>query len=63
MLYFSKITLASASSIAQNLILLQRNGSYASHQLLWKLFFSEQERCFLYRHDQLDNGLPVFWVL
>lgn len=63
MMYFSKITLEPSMSLVGNLMELQRNKDYASHQLLWKLFSEEQERRFLYRQEMLENGLPVFWVL
>ncbi|WP_226982094.1 type I-E CRISPR-associated protein Cas6/Cse3/CasE [Vibrio harveyi] len=63
MMYLSKITLAPSATLAEHLLMLQRNDAYAAHQLLWQLFHGESERQFIYRQEFQSNGLPIFWVL
>lgn len=62
-MFLSKVTLVSSTQSAIELAKLAGNGVYASHQLLWRLFPNEDERNFLYREEQGDNGRPVFFVL
>ncbi|WP_026960490.1 type I-E CRISPR-associated protein Cas6/Cse3/CasE [Aliagarivorans taiwanensis] len=62
-MYLSKVTMVSSTQTAQELAKLQRNGVYASHQLIWKLFADQQERGFLYREEKGATGLPEFYLL
>lgn len=62
-MHLSKITLAQSATLAETLLMLQRNDAYAAHQLLWQLFHQQSERQFIYRQELMPNGLPVFWVL
>jgi CRISPR system Cascade subunit CasE len=62
-MFLSKITLVPTSQSAVELAILAKNGVYASHQLLWKLFPNDSERNFIYREEQGSNGRPFFFVL
>lgn len=62
-MYLSKVTMVSSQQTAQELAKLQRNGVYASHQLIWQLFSNHTERSFLYREEMGKTGIPEFYVL
>ncbi len=62
-MYLSKIRMRHSSQSVNELVRLGSNGSYASHQLLWKLFTSDKERSFLFREEVGQYGLPQFLVL
>ena len=62
-MYLSKVTMKSSPQTAQELAKLQRNGVYASHQLIWQLFTNDAERSFLYREEIGATGMPEFYVL
>ncbi len=62
-MYLSKGTMKSSPQTAQELAKLQRNGVYASHQLIWQLFTNDAERSFLYREEIGATGMPEFYVL
>lgn len=62
-MYLSKVTLNPSAQTATELAKLNTNGSYASHQLLWRLFTQEKERNFIYRQELSQGGLPMFYVL
>lgn len=62
-MYLSKINMFDSLRGREELVRLGRNGSYAAHQLLWKLFSEADEREFLFREDQGVDGLPEFYVL
>jgi len=62
-MYLSKISLQQSSQTARELAKLSTKGSYASHQLLWKLFTDEEQRNFLFREEMDQGGLPLFFVL
>ncbi len=61
-MYLSKISLAPGGAgqvIAQ---VLERNGAYAEHQLLWQLFSEDSQRSFLFRQEMAAGGMQ-FYVL
>jgi len=62
-MFLSKISLQQSSQTARELAKFSSNGSYASHQLLWKLFTDEDQRNFLFREEMDQGGLPLFFVL
>lgn len=62
-MFLSKISMIPSAHSAQALLELAKNGAYASHQLLWKLFTDQQSRNFLYREDISSNGLPSYLIL
>tara|TARA_B100000902_G_scaffold194725_1_gene186031 strand:- start:83 stop:751 length:669 start_codon:yes stop_codon:yes gene_type:complete len=62
-MYLSKVTMISSPQTAHELAKLQRNGVYASHQLIWQLFSSDTKRSFLYREEMGATGMPEFYVL
>ncbi|RAW90362.1 type I-E CRISPR-associated protein Cas6/Cse3/CasE [Photorhabdus laumondii] len=62
-MYLSKIVLRQSSQTANILAKLSANGVYTSHQLLWKLFSTDEKRQFLFREEIGIMGLPVFYVL
>lgn len=62
-MYLSKVTMVSSTQTATALAKLQHNGAYASHQLIWTLFSSQQAREFLYREEMGSAGLPEFYLL
>lgn len=62
-MFFSKVSLLPSMQAQQALVRLQKNGAYAAHQLLWRLFTEHQERPFLFRDDTQSHGFPQFWVL
>ena len=62
-MFLSKVTMISSPQTAQELAKLQRNGVYASHQLIWQLFSNVTERSFLYREEMGITGMPEFYVL
>lgn len=62
-MFLSKIALVPSHDTKNELARLQKNGVYASHQLLWKLFTEENERPFLFREEQASNGMPEYYVL
>lgn len=62
-MFLSKVTLASSAQSAIELAKLSKNGVYASHQLLWRLFPYEEQRNFVYREEQGVNGRPHYFVL
>ena len=62
-MFLSKVTMISSPQTAQELAKLQRNGVYASHQLIWQLFSNYTERSFLYREEMGSTGMPEFYVL
>jgi len=62
-MFLSKISLQQSSQTARELAQFSSNGSYASHQLLWKLFTDEEQRNFLFREEMDQGGLPLFFVL
>ena len=62
-MFLSKVTMMSSPQTARELAKLQRNGVYASHQLIWQLFSNDEERSFLYREEKGATGMPEFYVL
>ncbi len=62
-MYFSKVSLQNSMQAKESLVNLRKNGAYASHQLLWRLFPDEEQRQFLFREELATNGLPVFFML
>ncbi|OCA55000.1 type I-E CRISPR-associated protein Cas6/Cse3/CasE [Photorhabdus namnaonensis] len=62
-MYLSKVVLRQSSQTANILAKMGANGVYTSHQLLWKLFSSDEKRQFLFREESGIIGLPVFYVL
>lgn len=62
-MFLSKVTLASSAQSAIELAKLSKNGVYASHQLLWRLFPNEEQRNFMYREEQGSDGRPQYFVL
>ncbi len=62
-MYLSKISIVPSAQSAAELCRLSRNGTYASHQLLWNLFAAEKQRTFLYREEQQVGGMPLYYVL
>lgn len=62
-MYLSKVKLNSSLQARGELVKLAKNGAYASHQLLWRLFTAEEKRNFLFREELGPGGLPVFYVL
>ena len=62
-MFLSKIALLSSYDTKNELARLHKNGAYASHQLLWKLFTEESKRPFLFREEQASNGMPEYYVL
>lgn len=62
-MYLSKINLCNSPQGREQLVRLGRNGAYAAHQLLWKLFPETEKRDFLFREEQELNGFPEFFVL
>ena len=62
-MFLSKVTLASSAQSAIELAKLSKNGVYASHQLLWRLFPNEEQRNFMYREEQGSDGRPKYFVL
>jgi CRISPR system Cascade subunit CasE len=62
-MFLSKVSVVFDQHTAQELVKLGRNGAYASHQLLWKLFSEQTERNFLYREEITEGGLPYFYIL
>lgn len=62
-MFLSKVSLSAGALAVNELIQLGRNGAYASHQLLWKLFSDQTQRNFLYREELAAGGLPQFYVL
>lgn len=62
-MYLSKVSILQSRQASQELIKLGKNGSYASHQLLWKLFTEEDKRNFLFREEISENGSPEFFIL
>jgi CRISPR system Cascade subunit CasE len=55
--------MVSSAQTANELAKLQRNGAYASHQLIWKLFSEDKQRQFLYREEKGTGGMPEFYLL
>ncbi|KGK41710.1 hypothetical protein LH51_12630 [Nitrincola sp. A-D6] len=67
-MYLSRVRFLPTSSARAALLKIQQQGSYASHQLLWRLFTDQSERNFLFREEQSKGfngpkGLPEFLVL
>lgn len=62
-MFLSKISVVPSAHSAEELFKLGKNGTYASHQLLWRLFTEQQARNFLYREEMSSNGLPSYLVL
>lgn len=64
MVYFSNVTLHTHNTDAQQLGKLFCNNAYREHQELWQLFEldPDAERDFLYRREQLQDGLRFFVV-
>lgn len=62
-MFLSKVTFLQSSHTAKELLKLTANGAYASHQLLWQLFTTEEQRNFLFREEMNPGGLPQFYVL
>lgn len=62
-MYLSKVTLNPSTDTARLLLSTQANGPYGAHQLLWKLFSEQTERCFLFREEINAFGLPEYFVL
>lgn len=61
-MFLSKVSLAAGGDGHLALLRMQRNGSYAAHQLLWQLFSIEAQRSFLFRHESMPQG-SIFYVL
>jgi CRISPR system Cascade subunit CasE len=67
-MYFSRVRFLPGHSAHEALLSIQRKGSYASHQLLWRLFTEQQQRCFLFREEQSSGissqkGMPEYLLL
>ncbi|MFP2769928.1 type I-E CRISPR-associated protein Cas6/Cse3/CasE [Oceanisphaera sp. KMM 10153] len=67
-MYLSRVRLGDSQAAKSELVKTMSKGVYGHHQLLWRLFTQEQQRGFLFRHEQSDgrqapSGEPVFYVL
>lgn len=62
-MYLSKVSLLNSLQAKSALVDLGKNGAYAAHQLLWRLFTEDVQRDFLFKQEQSNRGLPVFYVL
>ena len=62
-MYLSKVSLLNSLQAKFALVDLGKNGAYAAHQLLWRLFTEDTQRDFLFKQEQSNSGLPVFYVL
>lgn len=62
-MFLSKVRLLASAQAGSELAKLSQNGVYASHQLLWQLFPDQNEREFLYREEQDDFGLPMYFII
>ena len=67
-MYLTKARLSDHSKTRNLRVELARKGTYASHQLLWKLFPQQESRPFLFRQEQGDGysapkGEPCFYLL
>ena len=61
-MYFSKIRLPFDLSSTYHRYKLEKDGFYAVHQLLWRLFEGNENRQFLFRQEEMDGGI-VFYCL
>ena len=67
-MYLSRIRLGESQAARSELVNAMHKGVYGDHQLLWRLFTEEEQRSFLFRHEQSDGrlapaGEPIFYVL
>ena len=67
-MYLSRIRLGDSPAASNELVRAMSKGAYGNHQLLWRLFTEEDQRNFLFRHEQSDGrlspaGEPIFYVL
>lgn len=62
-MYLSKVSLLNSVQAKSTLLDLGKNGAYAAHQLLWRLFTDDVQRNFLFKQEQSNSGSPVFYVL
>lgn len=62
-MYLSKVTINPSGNPAEAFKAIYSNGTYSTHQSLWKLFSKEEERQFLFREEIQQNGLPLFYIL
>lgn len=62
-MFLSKVDIQVSAHARKELFQLVSNGAYAAHQLLWKLFSKQDERCFLFREEQSAYGSPMFYIL
>ncbi|MDX1300827.1 type I-E CRISPR-associated protein Cas6/Cse3/CasE [Photobacterium sp.] len=67
-MYLSRVRYRENGTARKQLQHVLRNGSYASHQLLWQLFGEHDERNFLFREEQSRGfeslkGTPEYMVL
>lgn len=61
-MYLSKVVFKQGGAARQALLNLQKNGQYASHQLLWELFPEEKERNFLFREELNSSSFPYYYL-
>lgn len=62
MSYFSQVHISNPRALAEQL-LREENRTYRVHQLLWKLFPDHQERPFLFREYENEQGGQCFYLL
>ncbi len=62
-MYLSKVSLLNSVQAKSTLLGLGKNGAYSAHQLLWRLFTDDSQRNFLFKQEQSNRGLPVFYIL
>ena len=56
-MYLSRIRLGESQAARSELVNAMHKGVYGAHQLLWRLFTEEEQRSFLFRHEQSDGRL------
>lgn len=67
-MFLSRIRLGDSPAASKELVRAMSKGVYGNHQLLWRLFMEQDQRNFLFRHEQSDGrlspaGEPIFYVL
>lgn len=67
-MYLSRVRFLPGNAAHNALLKIQRQGNYASHQLLWKLFTEQNQRNFLFREEQANGlnsqkGMPEYLLL
>ena len=56
-MYLSKVSLLNSLQAKSALVDLGKNGAYATHQLLWRLFTEDTQRDFLFKQEQSTSQI------